>query len=106
MLAVKGIIAKASSPAIIKNYSAVLNSVSSLFETNMPADAITSLIKDTVDTSTPWNIQTYDVSGTTGTRTCQLFGFDASVVIPDYSTVNTAIDYMNKVKNGETFQIK
>ncbi|WP_170841478.1 LCP family protein [[Clostridium] fimetarium] len=106
MAAVKGIIAKASSPAIITNYSAVLNSVSSLFGTNMPADAITSLIKDTLDTSTPWNIQTYDVSGSTATRRCQLYGFDASVVLPDYSTVNTAVQYMNKIKSGETFQIK
>jgi len=29
-----------------------------------------------------------------------------SVVIPDYNTVNTAIDYMNKLRNGESFQVK
>jgi len=107
MLAIKGIIAKASSPAIIKNYSAVLNSVSSLFDTNMPTDAITTVIKDTLDNSTPWNIQTYNVSGTGASRNSYFYGYvGMSVVIPDYKTVNTAIDYMNKIRSGESFQVK
>ena len=105
--AIKGIIAKASSPAIITNYSAVLDSVSSLFETNMPTDTITTIIKDTIDNSTPWNIQTYNVSGTGDSRDSYFFGLEGmSVVIPDYTTVNTAIDYMNKIRSGETFEIK
>jgi len=106
MSAIKGIIAKSSSPAIISNYSAVLNSVSSLFETNMPTDAITAFIKDTLNDSASWNIQTYDVSGTCATKHCELFGSDRSVVIPDYNTVNAAIQFMNRIKNGETFQVK
>jgi len=107
MLAIKAIIAKASSPAIITNYSAVLNSVSSLFETNMPTDTITTVIKDTLDDPTPWNIQTYNVSGTGASRDSYFFGLEGmSVVIPDYTTVSTAIDYMNKIRNGESFQVK
>ena len=105
--AIKGIIAKASSPAIITNYSAVLNSVSSLFETNMPTDTITTIIKDTINSSTPWNIQTYNVSGTGASGDSYFFDLhDMSVVLPDYNTVTTAKDYMNRIRNGETFQVK
>jgi len=107
MLAIKGIIAKASSPAIIKNYSAVLNSVSGLFETNMPTDSLTTVIKNTLDDTTPWNIQTYNVTGTGASKDSYFYGLKGmSVVIPDYTTVNTAIDYMNKIRSGETFQVK
>jgi len=107
MSAIKGIIAKASSPKIITNYGAVLNSISSLFETNMPTADITKLIKDTLDDSTPWNIQSYNVSGTGASRDSYFFGLHGmSVVIPDLSTVNTAIDYMNKIRSGESFQVK
>lgn len=106
MFAIKGIIAKATSPAIITNYSGVLNSVTNLFETNMPTDAITALIKKTLDSSTPWNILSYNVSGTGDTKYCELFGSYRSVVIPDYNTVNNAKGYISKIQNGEIFQIR
>ena len=72
----------------------------------MPTDTITTIIKDTINSSTPWNIQTYNVSGTGDSRDSYFFGLQGmSVVIPDDSTVNTAKDYINKIKNGETFQV-
>lgn len=105
MSAIKGIIAKATSPAIISNYSEVLNSVSSMFVTSMPSSVITDLIKDTINDPTPWNIQTYNVTGTGDMKPCQLFGDVRSVIVPDYNTVNAAISMMSKIKSGQVFDV-
>jgi anionic cell wall polymer biosynthesis LytR-Cps2A-Psr (LCP) family protein len=82
MIAIKGIFAKATSPAIITNYSSVLDSVSNMLTTNMPTSAITALVKDTLNDSTAWNIQSYNVTGTGDTKHCELFGDYRSVKYP------------------------
>ena len=105
MIAIKAIFAKATSPAIITNYSAVLDSVSNMFATNIPTNTIAAMVKDTLSDSSTWNIQTYNVTGTGATKKCQLFGFNADVMIPDYSTVNNAIELMSKIKQGEAFDV-
>jgi len=106
MIAIKGIFAKATSPAIITNYLDVLDSVSNMLATNIPTSAITAVVKDTLSNSTSWNIQTYNVTGTGATKQCQLYGFYADVMIPDYSTVSNAIDLMSKIKSGEVFDVE
>jgi len=105
MIAIKGIFAKATSPAIITNYSAVLDSVSNMFTTNIPTSTIAAMVKDTLSNSSSWNIQTYNVTGTSANKKCQLFGFNADVMLPDYSTVNNAIALMSKIKQGEVFDV-
>ncbi len=45
MEVIKGMIKKATSPAIIIKYNNILNSVSGTFETNMRLEEITNLIK-------------------------------------------------------------
>ena len=105
MIAIKGIFAKATSPAIITNYLDVLDSVSNMLSTNIPTSAITAMVKDTLSNSTTWNIQTYNVTGTGATKQCQLYGFYADVMIPDYSTVTNAMDLMSKIKKGEIFNV-
>lgn len=105
MIAIKAMIAKATSSAILTRYTQVLDSVSGMISTNMSASSITSLIKGTIDSSTPWTVQTYSVTGTPATKKCEIFGGNRSVVLPDYSTVNIAKDLMNKVENGEVFDV-
>lgn len=105
MIAIKGIFAKATSPAIITNYTSVLDSISNMLTTNMPTSAISAIVKDTLSDSTAWNIQSYNVTGTGDTKHCELFGEYRSVTMPDYSTVNNAIELMSKIKNGEIFDV-
>ena len=62
---IKGIIQKATSPAILTRYSAVMDTVSDMFLTNIPSSAISDLVKLQLSNSTPWNIQTYSISGKT-----------------------------------------
>ncbi len=104
--AIKGIIDKATSPAIIANYSEVLEAVSQMMITNMPTASITNLIKEQISDSTAWNIQSYSVGASDiGMYYLNIYNFTASCVIPDYDTVNLACDMINKVYNDEVFDV-
>lgn len=104
--AIKGIIDKATSPSILSSYSNVLDAVSDMLYTNMPSSTITALIKGQLANPTSWNVQSYSITGTTGSRDGQVYGLKGmSVVFPDYDSINTAIELINKTINGETFNV-
>lgn len=104
--ALEGIINKITSPAILTNYAALLDSISDMMLTNMPVSTISSLVKGQLNDSTPWTIQSYSITGTTGTRTGQVWGLaNMSVVFPDSDSINLAIQLMSKTINGEVFDI-
>lgn len=103
--AISAMIDKATSPAILTNYSSVLEAATEVMYTNMPTSMITDLIKDQLSDSTAWNVQSYAVSGRTQSNLCQVYGITASTVVPDYNTVNVAIKLINKVYNGEVFNV-
>ena len=102
---IKGIIQKATSPAILTRYSAVMDTVSDMFLTNIPSSAISDLVKLQLSNSTPWNIQTYSISGKTDEyrhlEVSNVYG--ASIVLPYEEDISTATKLMNKVIAGETF---
>ncbi len=106
MAAISAIIDKATSTAILNRYNQVMDAVSGLIATNMPDSAIKTLVKAQLDDMTGWNIMSYSVSGTGATKTGEIYGtVGMSVIVPDYTTVNTAIELMSKVRNGEVFDI-
>ena len=104
---IKGIIQKATSPAILTRYSAVMDTVSDMFLTNIPSSAISDLVKLQLSNSTPWNIQTYSISGKTDEyrhlEVSNVYG--ASIVLPYEEDISTATKLMNKVISGETFDV-
>lgn len=104
---IKGIIQKATSPAILTRYSAVMDTVSDMFLTNIPSSAISDLVKLQLSNSTPWNIQTYSISGKTDEYrhlgVSNVYG--ASIVLPYEEDISTATKLMNKVIAGETFDV-
>jgi LCP family protein required for cell wall assembly len=104
--AIKAIINKATSTAILTRYSAVLDAVSDSFLTNIPNTAISELVKAQLADSTPWNIQTFSISG--GTDTCYLEVtnlYNGSVVKPSYEDINIAIKLMESVQQGNVFDL-
>ncbi len=107
MAAIQGIIDKVTSPAILANYSAVLDAGSKMVVTNMPTSTITDLIKSQIANPSAWNIQSYSAAAlSTDYLDCHVYDYKAqSVVIPDYTSVNTAIKLMNMTYNGETFNV-
>lgn len=110
--AIKGILQKATSPAILTKYSAVLDAVSDMFLTNIPTSTISDLVKLQLSDSTAWNIQTYSIEGSTqppagqGPAYLEITGLrGASVVYPYADSINTAIQLMSKIQNGDIFDV-
>lgn len=106
--ALEGIINKVTSPSILLNYSAVLDSVSEMMLTSMPTSAISTLVKDQLSDTTPWNIQSYGVEATPDEKpqNGQVWGtIGMDVVRLNDDSVEMAVQLMNKIKGGETFNV-
>jgi len=111
MFALQGLITKASSPAILTTYASLMDSLSGMFSTSMPQGTISSIIKDMLNDPTPWTVQTYNTIGLVGDFYAPSSFYpqtlpSMSVIMPDNNSVNTAIELMNKVRNGDVFDVK
>lgn len=95
------------SPAILTKYSAVMDAVSDLFLTNIPNKAISELVKAQLSNNTPWNIQSYGINGATDEkRHLEVVGaYNASIVLPYVDDIKNATAMMNKVLDGEVFDV-
>ena len=106
MALVQAIIDKVASPSILTNYTGLMDSVSSLFQTNLGDDEIGNLVKVTMDSSEGWNMQSYNVEGNGSDGSSHFFGYSSMyVMIPDQDTVNTAVELMKKTADGEVFDV-
>ena len=99
---IEGVIKKAMSPAILKNFSQTMESLVGSFETNIPYDVIAGLIRQQLSEGGEWSVESYSVDGSGATKVPYSMSMAAYVMIPDMNTVNTAIEKMNQVKEGIT----
>lgn len=97
---IKAIAKKAMSPEILWNYTSLLSALEGSFETSVPYELIAKLVSDQLDSGTEWNIVSYTVYGYGNSRSCWSVGV-ASVLDPDYDTVETAKELMRQVRDGE-----
>jgi len=105
MIAIQGIVDKVASPSILYNYSSVLNSVKSMFQTSLDDDDIASMVKLTME-GEPWNVQSYAVDGVGDYDGSYFFGYTYMYVMrPNQSAVDTACKLMQKIKDGEIFDV-
>ena len=102
---IEGVINKALSPELLKNYSSVLAGVEGSFETNVPYDMLASLVRKQLNDGGSWNIVSYSVDGTGDTQKPYSMSQKAYVMVPDQETVDQAKDLMNKVRNGESISL-
>ena len=85
---------------ILKNYLSLLDSLSGCFETNIPYDVITSLVKQQLDEGGSWQVLSYSVDGTGDTQKPYSMSQKAYVMVPDQTTVDKAKTLMQKVRQG------
>ena len=102
MAVIKGVINKALSPELLKNYSSVLSSIQGCFETNISYEEIAGILQKQLNNGGDWNIVSYSVNGTGDTQKPYSMSQKAYVMIPDESTVQKAEEMMKKVRDGET----
>lgn len=100
MAVVSGVIAKMQSPAILQNFSQLLDGVQGSFESDMPYDLLSALVKDQLSGGGSWNVSSYSVDGTGTSATTYSMNQSLYVMEPDVSTVEHAKELIQNVKNG------
>lgn len=101
MAVIEGVISKALSPDILKNYNSLLSAVEGNFETSIPYNMIASLVRDQLSSGGSWNIVNYSVDGSGGSEIPYSMSQYAYVMYPDESTVETAKDLVRQVYDGK-----
>ena len=98
MRVITGIINKILSPAIISNYSELMDKLHVSFQTNMADEQIISLVRMQLDDMSPWTIQQQSVNGNGQTLFSPIYGSDLYMMVPDDKSVENA-----KVKINELY---
>ena len=104
MQAIEALIKKISSgTTVLSNYSAIMDSMSGMFMTNMSSEDISALVKMQLSDLASWNVKSYAVTGKGGSSTTYSMPTKRSYVMyPDEVEVKYAEQLVNKVVDGET----
>lgn len=101
MRVLTAIINKMMSPKILTNFTGIMNSLSSSFETNMSDKDIKALVQAQLADPAKWDIYSYSVTGTGSTDYAAELGDNAYVMYPDQTSVDNAKADIKAVLNGE-----
>lgn len=102
MAVIEGIIDKATSPQILKNYTQIWNEVSDCVVTSMEYDEIADFVKTQLSDSPKWEVVKYSVTGSDAMSTTYSTGSsEVYVMIPDEATVDQAKEYLRQIYNNE-----
>ena len=104
MAVIQGVLNKATSPAILANYTSVLDSAAGCMETNVPYDTIAEIVRDQLAGGGDWNVVSYSVDGTGDSQVPYSMSSSVYVMIPDTSTVDQAKSLLAQIAAGETLQ--
>lgn len=98
MEVVRAVIQKAASSSLLANYMDVMSAVAGSFETNMPQEEISRLVKMQLSDMASWNITSYTAVGqVSSAETYSMPGVMLSVVLPDENSVTEAKDMIRDV---------
>lgn len=102
MQVIQKVAEKLLSTEMLKNYSALMETVKDSFETTIPYSTISSIVRNQLKKGGEWNIVSYSVDGYGSTEApYSLGGAYASVMIPNKETVEKAKELIDKVVSGE-----
>ena len=101
MAFIKGVIKKATSTDMLLRFNDILKAVEGSFETSMPYDEISTLVREQIETGAEWNVVTYAVTGTGTSAIPYSMNVEVYVLIPDEDSIETAKDLMQQVYDGK-----
>ncbi len=94
-----------NSTTLLTKYTSILDYLSNSFETNISTKDLTSLIKMQIDKMPSWTFKSYNLNGSDSSNYTYSFGKQLLYVMePDYTTVKTASNYINSMKDQESFE--
>lgn len=106
MAVITGVIDKMQSPAILQDFSGLMNGLEGSFESDMPYDMLSGLVKEQLSGGGSWNVVSYSVDGSGSKSSTYSMSKPAYVMIPDESTVDRAKELIRQVKDGETVRLE
>lgn len=101
MAVIEGVIDKLLTPAILQNFSDILDGLEGSFETDMSYDYLSDLVQMQLSEGGSWNVTSYSVDGTGTYAATYSMNQSLYVMIPDESTVEEAQSLINEVLSGE-----
>lgn len=99
MIILEAAISKAATPAVLSNYTNVLDAVTDSVITNLSYDELAKLANMQLSEMPVWTVNSISVDGTgsKSTTTYSMPGYSLYVMIPDQSTVEEAKLQLNKL---------
>lgn len=90
-----------SSEVLMKKYNEILETLDGTFQTNMPVDKITSLIRFQLDKMPKWKVESIAVDGYNSMNYTYSMGSNRRLYVmePNMDTVNAAISRMKEILN-------
>ena len=97
---IKGVLNKCLSTDMQLHYTDVQDAVEDSFETSVPYDVISSLVRSQISGGSDWNIVSYSVTGTGDRQVPYSMSQSVYVMVPDQSTVDQAKSLIQTVRDG------
>lgn len=106
MAVVNAVVKKLASSELLKNYTEVLDSISSSMVTDMSMDEIARLVDIQLKKNISWDIIQFAVTGSNGNLPCYSLKIPNYVMIPDDAVVEQAKTYLKKIHDNERVVIE
>ena len=102
---IQAILKKVTSKEIITKYTGILNSLNGTFQTNMPMDTITDLIKKQISDMASWTVTSISLDGYDASRyTYSYPGQYLYVMEPDEDSIVEAQQKLKQISDGEILE--
>ena len=101
MALIKGIIDKATSTDMLLHFNDIMSSVEGCFETSMPYDLISTLVREQLESGAEWNVVSYMPTGKGTSAIPYSMGVEAYVIMLNGYMIETAKDLIQQVYDGE-----
>lgn len=101
MAVISAVIAKMQTSAILKDFSGFMEGVQGSFESDIPSEFLTDLVKEQLAGGDYWRVHTYSVDGSGKTASTYSMSQKSYVMVPDMSTVEEAKEMIRAVHDGE-----
>ncbi len=105
MAVITGVIQKLQTTAVLNNFTGLMEGLEGSFETDMPYEDLTTLVRNQISAGGSWDIQTYSVDGTGAKASTFSMSKQLYVMNPDQSTVDYARSLIQSIQNNETISV-
>ena len=102
MAVITGVINRMLSPAVLNDFSGLMEGLEEAFESDIPYDGLAGLVRMQLSDGGAWNIVTYSVDGTGKRASTYSMSSSVYVMEPDQDTVDHAKELISQVENGGT----